>query len=60
MSITCGVCGWDHLGNPKIIWDVIDVDLAHVFQAETIAGRDAFVSAIELMGHRVFVKEITI
>ena len=39
-------------------WEVVDVELAHVFLCETKDGRDAFVNAVELMGHRAIVKEI--
>lgn len=43
----------------KISWEVIDVELAHVFQCDTAEGRDAFQNAIELVGHRAIVKEVS-
>lgn len=43
---------------PVIFWEVIDVEVGHVFHAETIEGRDAFHNALELLGHRAIVKEV--
>ena len=40
------------------LWEVIDVELAHVFICETPDARDAQLNAVELMGHRAIIKEI--
>lgn len=39
-------------------WEVVDVDSATVFIAASEESRDAFIDAIELVGHRVIVKEL--
>ena len=52
----CAKCNWEPLKRSQ--WEVVDVDEPHVFLCETKEGRDAFVNAIELMGHRANVKEV--
>jgi hypothetical protein len=44
--------------NSKARWQIIDVDLAFSFFAETEEGRDCFVKAIELLNHEVKVVEV--
>lgn len=54
--MTCRQCSWKPL--KKTQWEVVDVELAHVFVCETKESRDAFMNAIELMGHRSIVNEV--
>lgn len=42
----------------KTMFEVIDVECAFVFYAETAASRDAFKDAVELVGHRCIVREV--
>lgn len=39
-------------------FDVIDMDMVEVFHATTLEDRDAFKKAIELVNHRVMVREV--
>lgn len=39
-------------------WDVVDVDLAYAFYADSQESRDAYIKAIELMRHRFIVREV--
>lgn len=41
-------------------WEVVDVDLAFAFQAYTPEQRDDLKAGIELVGHRVIVKEFQV
>jgi hypothetical protein len=44
---------------PRITcWEIIDVELAHVFWAATAGTRDDYKNAIEMIGHRAIVKEV--
>jgi hypothetical protein len=46
--------------NDEVIgWDVIDVEAAWPYFADTAENRDLFVSFIKHMGHTPLVKEIT-
>ena len=44
----------------KLAWEVVDVDLAEVYHAANPEERDAFREAVELVNHRVIVKEVMI
>lgn len=47
-----------HLEPKTKQWEVVDVELGQVFHCDTQDGRDAFQNAIELIGHRVLVREV--
>jgi len=40
-------------------WEVIDVEQAHVFYCESQSEADFYRLAVETMGHRAIVKEVT-
>ena len=40
------------------LYEILDVELAHVFHCETRDAAEAFLNAIELIGHRGLLKEI--
>ena len=46
------------LKEPRHRWEVIDVELGHVFYCDTEVMRDDSEALIKDMGHRVIVKEI--
>ena len=43
---------------PKIRYEVVDVELAHVYYVDSTEARDAAHNTIELMGHRAIVREV--
>ena len=54
--MTCKICGHAPLKNKS--YEVIDVELGHVFVCDTRDQRDATLNAVELLGHRVIVREV--
>lgn len=44
----------------RLVWEVVDVDCAIVYHADNSEERDFFRESIEIMNHRVLVKEVQI
>jgi hypothetical protein len=44
----------------KIAWEVTDIETLQSIRCETPEGRDCFKHAIELLGHRVVVVEVSL
>lgn len=59
--MTCSSCGWHPLENIKRkLWEIVDVNEAHVYHASSVEERDAFMNAVDLMNHRVMVREVIV
>ena len=43
---------------PPPLWEVVDVELAHIFTCENLEEAEVCRASVELIGHRAIVKEV--